>query len=229
MAACSGNETTSNPAENDAPFSAAYVENEPAGIESDSLEGVQDRNLEITISRRNAITRAVEEASPAVVSIMATGPVQNLPLSQSDFFRYFFGGEVPWENSSMGSGFLISEDGLIVTNQHVIGRNPSEISVSMTDGSTYDAELIGSDELTDIALLKIRSEEVFPFIEMSNSDEIVVGEWSIALGNPFGLFDDGKPTVTVGVVSAINRDFRPDPNNPRTYIDMIQTDAAINR
>lgn len=229
MAACSGNETTSNPAENEAPFSAAYVENEPAGIESDSLEGVQDRNLEITISRRNAITRAVEEASPAVVSIMATGPVQNLPLSQSDFFRYFFGGEVPWENSSMGSGFLISEDGLIVTNQHVIGRNPSEISVSMTDGSTYDAELIGSDELTDIALLKIRSEEVFPFIEMSNSDEIVVGEWSIALGNPFGLFDDGKPTVTVGVVSAINRDFRPDPNNPRTYIDMIQTDAAINR
>jgi serine protease Do len=129
----------------------------------------------------------------------------------------------------MGSGFLISEDGLIVTNQHVIGRNPSEISVSMTDGSTYDAELIGSDELTDIALLKIQSEEVFPFIEMSDSDEIVVGEWSIALGNPFGLFDDGKPTVTVGVVSAINRDFRPDPNNPRTYIDMIQTDAAINR
>jgi serine protease Do len=101
--------------------------------------------------------------------------------------------------------------------------------ISTMQGSTYEAELIGSDELTDIALLKIRSDEPFPFIEFSDSDNVRVGEWAIALGNPFGLFEDGQPTVTVGVVSARNRDFRPDPSNPRVYMDMIQTDASINQ
>ncbi|NBC03498.1 MAG: trypsin-like serine protease [Bacteroidetes bacterium] len=185
-------------------------------------------NLEsVTESRSNAITNAVEKANPAIVSIAVTSS-RNYQSSQEEFFRFFFG-EPPREHSSMGSGFLISEDGLVVTNQHVVGRNPNDITISTTDGESYDAELIGSDELTDIALLRIQSDHVFPFLEFSDSDEIIVGEWSIALGNPFGLFNDGKPTVTVGVVSAINRDFRPDPNNPRTYIDMIQTDAAINR
>ncbi|PWN08271.1 hypothetical protein DDZ15_00565 [Rhodohalobacter mucosus] len=159
---------------------------------------------------------------------MATEPVRQLN-PQDEFFRYFFGGQMPRENSSMGSGFLISEDGLIVTNQHVVGTNPSEIMVSTIDGKTYPAELIGVDELTDIALIRIETEEPMPYTEFADSDEVIVGEWAIALGNPFGLFDDGNPTVTVGVISATNRDFRPDPNNPRVYIDMIQTDAAINR
>src|SRR5690625_5400898 len=73
----------------------------------------------------------------------------------------------------------------------------------------------------------ILTDNTFPFQNLADSDDIIVGEWAIALGNPFGLFDDGQPTVTVGVISAKNRDFRPDPNNPRVYIDMIQTDAAI--
>ncbi|WP_234569515.1 S1C family serine protease [Rhodohalobacter sp. 614A] len=209
------------------PFSAAYIEEDSSEETRPDSERVFESPTEtISANRANAITNAVEKASPAIVSIVVTSPART--YAQDEFFRFFFG-EPPRENTSMGSGFVISEDGLVVTNQHVVGRNPSEITISTPDGESYQAELIGSDELTDIALLRIDSNHVFPFVELSNSDEIMVGEWSIAMGNPFGLFDDGNPTVTVGVVSAVNRDFRPDPNNPRTYIDMIQTDAAINR
>lgn len=210
------------------PFSAAYLEEnqlEESLVDSDEANKAPVGS--ISSSRSNAITNAVEKASPAIVSIVVTSPVRNTP--QDEFFRYFFGDQLPRENTSMGSGFIISEDGLVVTNQHVIGRDPSEITISTPDGESFEAKLIGTDELTDVALLRINSDQVFPFIELSNSDEIMVGEWSIAMGNPFGLFDDGNATVTVGVVSAVNRDFRPNPNNPRTYIDMIQTDAAINR
>lgn len=209
------------------PFSAAYIEEEPSEEVLLESEDISESPAEtISASRSNAITNAVEKASPAIVSIVVTSPARLYP--QDEFFRFFFG-EPPRENTSMGSGFIISEDGLVVTNQHVVGRNQNEITISTPDGESYQGELIGSDEFTDIALLRIKSDRVFPFIELSNSDEIMVGEWTIAMGNPFGLFDDGNPTVTVGVVSAVNRDFRPDPNNPRTYIDMIQTDAAINR
>lgn len=130
----------------------------------------------------------------------------------------------------MGSGFIISEDGLIVTNEHVAGNRAKTIMVTLTNGESYEAELLGADEFADLALLKIKEENVrFPYIQFADSDQVMVGEWAIAMGNPFGLFADGQPTVTVGVVSGTNRDFRPDPQEPRVYMDMIQTDAAINR
>ena len=209
------------------PFSAVNIEN----INPENFSGTyRDASSAIDISRRNAITSAVEKASPSVVSIMATEPVRRFESIHDEFLRYFFGGELPRENTSMGSGFIISEDGLVVTNQHVVGKNPSDIMVSTIDGTSYRARLIGTDELTDIALVRIETNEneTFPYVELSDSDDVIVGEWAIALGNPFGLFEDGKPTVTVGVISAVNRDFSPDPNNPRVYIDMLQTDAAIN-
>ncbi|MEX0823322.1 MAG: trypsin-like peptidase domain-containing protein, partial [Balneolaceae bacterium] len=213
------------------PFSAANIEDK---VLSDvrnqkSNPSIQSQTESIKKSRSNAITVSVDNASSAVVSVMVTEQVRQFSSPQDEFFRYFFGDQLPRENSNMGSGFIISEDGLVVTNQHVVGSNPSDLMISTTDGKSFNAKLIGSDELTDIALLKIESDEIFPFLSFSNSDEVIVGEWAIALGNPFGLFEDGKPTVTVGVVSAKNRDFRPDPNNPRVYMDMIQTDAAINR
>lgn len=211
------------------PFSAAYFENIPPDSESTEDEQVQAENESIENSRTNAITRSVEKASSAVVSIVTTETIREFQSPQDEFFRHFFGDRLPRENTNMGSGFIISEDGLVVTNQHVVGSHPSELMISLTDSTSYTARLIGSDELTDIALLKIDSNRTFPFLEFSDSDKIIVGEWAIALGNPFGLFDDGQPTVTVGVISAKNRDFRPDPNNPRVYMDMIQTDAAINR
>jgi serine protease Do len=225
LVACNPQE---QPAEN-APFSAANIEPVDTTAVPDIAAGVQTRNESIDVSRTNAITTSVERASASVVSIMATEPARRFDSLHDELLHFFFGGQLPGEYTNVGSGFIISEDGLVVTNQHVVGKNPSEITISMIDGSSYTARLIGSDELTDLSLLRIESDEIFPYLEMADSEEVLVGEWAIALGNPFGLFDDGKPTVTVGVISAKNRDFRPDPNNPRVYIDMIQTDAAINQ
>lgn len=211
------------------PFSAAYIDEFNSAGSSINGES-SDSRISDTIyeSRSNAITRAVERASDSVVSIMATEQRRTFDTLEEELLRYFFG-EQQRDNTTVGSGFVVSEDGLVVTNQHVVGNNPSEIMIFTTDGESYQAELLGSDALTDIALLQIKSDDVFEFVEFSDSDEIMVGEWAIALGNPFGLFDDGMPTVTVGVVSATNRDFQANPNHPRIYIDMIQTDAAINR
>ena len=230
LAGCDDSADQSQVQGSDVPFSALFVENDSNSEDHSLIQGSRGNEQdEVQNSRVNAITNAVESASPSVVSIMSTQPVKRFQSPRDEFFRYFFGDENPRENTSMGSGFIISEDGLIVTNQHVVGTDPSEIMISTIYGHTYEAKLIGSDELTDLALLKVNSDKVFPFVELSDSDEVIVGEWAIALGNPFGLFEDGKPTVTVGVISAKNRDFRPDPNNPRVYIDMLQTDAAINR
>ncbi len=212
------------------PFSAAFIENDVDNPgDEEPPEEIRNVTESVTLSRGNAITNAVEKASGAVVSIMATEPIRRPETIHDEFFRFFFGDQMPRENVNMGSGFVISEDGLVVTNQHVIGVEPTEILIYTNEGETFEAKLIGSDELTDLALLRIKEDRAFPYVEFSDSDEIMVGEWAIALGNPFGLFDDGQPTVTVGVVSAINRDFRANPNNPRVYVDMIQTDAAINR
>jgi serine protease Do len=219
--------------ETDVPFSAAFIENNNDNDIPDVEAPDVNRQIlieDLTIGRANAITRAVDQASGAIVSVISTSSAPIIDPFHEELLRFFFGEQFPRDYTNMGSGFIISEDGLIVTNQHVVGNNPAEIIIHTTDGRSYNAKMIGSDELTDIALLRVQSENsFFPFLEFSDSDEIIVGEWAIALGNPFGLFDDGKPSVTVGVVSAINRDFRADPNNPRVYIDMIQTDAAINR
>ncbi len=149
------------------------------------------------------------------------------------FFRNFWGDRPRtyrqnYEVRSLGSGFIISEDGYVLTNDHVAG-NASKIVVTMTDGSKYDAKIIGTDPVTDVALLKIEGKK-FPFIRLSSSDEVEVGEWAIAFGNPFGLFDNNaKPTVTVGVVSNMGVSFTQPIGNGsrRVYRNMIQTDAAI--
>jgi serine protease Do len=181
-------------------------------------------------SRKNAITNAVDKAGPAVVSITVTELQRGYTREFDSFFFRYFDVPVQREVKSSGSGFIISEGGLIVTNEHVASKNSKTIMVALSDGSKYEAELLGSDELADLSLLKIKSDRTsFPFVEFADSDNIMVGEWSIAMGNPFGLFADGQPSVTVGVVSAKERDFRPDPQDPRVYIEMIQTDAAINR
>jgi serine protease Do len=127
----------------------------------------------------------------------------------------------------LGSGFIISSDGYIVTNDHVAG-NAKEITITMTNGDKYKADLIGTDKTTDLALLKINNKgKELPFIKLGNSDDVIIGEWVIAFGNPFGLFDvNNKPTVTVGVVSSVNMNLRA--QEGRTYRGMIQTDAAIN-
>lgn len=181
---------------------------------------------QIHASRQNAITQTVQEVSPAVVSITVTEVLEGGRSYNQLFNQFFF---IPdREYSSIGSGFIISKDGLVVTNEHVAPANAKKIVISLPEGSQYEAQVIGTDELADIALLKIKADTTFPHIEFANSDNVLVGEWAVAVGNPFGLFKAAQPSVTVGVVSALHRDFRPNPDKPRFYMDMIQTDAAIN-
>lgn len=180
-------------------------------------------------SRQNAITQAVAKASDAVVSVTVTEVGRDFIQEQYDRFfgLYITPGQLR-EFKSLGSGFIISEDGLVVTNQHVVGVNAIEVMVTLSNGETHKADIIGIDELTDLSLVKINVERPLPYLTFGDSQSIMAGEWCIAMGNPFGLFDDGTPTVTVGVVSAVDRDFRPNPSDPRIYSDMIQTDASIN-
>ena len=190
-------------------------------------------NADISNSRHNAITETVKIASPAIVGINITEvrQVGYNPFGSAfrdPFFDQFFNNfrrqySKKMEVRSLGSGFLISSDGYIVTNDHVAG-NASKVVVTLTNGEKYNAEIIGSDPVSDVALLKIKGKNL-PFLTFANSDEVIVGEWSIAFGNPFGLFDiNARPTVTVGVVSNVGVSFS---QENRIYKNMIQTDAAI--
>jgi serine protease Do len=188
-------------------------------------------NTSIADSRRTILTETVEKVSPAVVGINVTEIRQvRDPFSSffdDPFFRQFFGNRRTYnqEVKSLGSGYIISSDGYILTNDHVAG-NATEITVTLTNGKHYKAELIGSDAASDICLLKIDDKNL-PYLPIGNSDDIIIGEWVIALGNPFGLFEiNDKPTVTVGVISATGMNL--EQINERYYLNMIQTDAAIN-
>lgn len=186
---------------------------------------------EISNSRRNILTETVGKVSPAVVGINVIQIRQYQdPFSSffdDPFFRQFFGNRGTFSRKvrGLGSGFIISSDGYILTNDHVAG-NASEITITMTNGKHYKAKLVGTDYVTDICLLKI-DETNLPYIKIGNSDDVIIGEWVIALGNPFGLFEvNDKPTVTVGVISSTGMNL--EPINNRYYLNMLQTDAAIN-
>ena len=183
---------------------------------------------DITNSRTNAITNAIEISSPAVASINVT-QIQKYsinPFQRDPWFKYFFPPQIRQrEIKGSGSGVVISPDGYVLTNDHVV-ENATKIIVTLPGGEEYNAEVIGMDNLTDLALLKLDGKN-FPFIEMANSDELIIGEWVIALGNPFGLFDmNQQPTATIGIVSGKDLDFGL--QDGKVFQDMIQTDAAIN-
>lgn len=184
-------------------------------------------------ARHNAITKAIAKASPAVVGINVTAIEEYTDpffrfFEDDPFFRYFFGDRFKYRVPvrSLGSGFIISPDGYVVTNEHVVG-NAKEIIVTLSTGEKYKAKLVGKDPVSDIAVLKIDVKERLPYLVLGNSDDVIIGEWAIAMGNPFGLFELGnKPTVTVGVISAVKMNLHS--VEGRIYRDMIQTDAAIN-
>jgi len=182
-------------------------------------------------------TELVEDAGPAVVNISTTqkqtsryGRGMDLPEGVPDIFRHFFG--VPQtprsnphttprgnsqERASLGSGFIVSKDGYVLTNNHVID-GADQIFVRLNDRREFEAELIGSDASSDLALLKIEA-KYLPTVEIGNSEKLKVGEWVVAIGSPFG-FDY---SVTAGIVSAKGRSL---PNE--NYVPFIQTDVAIN-
>ncbi len=172
-----------------------------------------------------------ERLSPAVVNISTAHRIEapeggpQLPPGGpfEDLFKDFFD-QLPQQRGprsvqSLGSGFVISADGFIVTNNHVI-EEADEITANFPDGTSLDATLIGRDPKTDIALLKVESETALPFVSFGDSDASRVGDWVLAIGNPFGL----GGSVSAGIISARNRDINAGP-----YDDFIQTDAAINR
>jgi serine protease Do len=179
----------------------------------------------IDASRRTAIVTAAERVAPAVVSVNVVRR-QRQPVG--DLWGFFLGapsGERLVQG--LGSGFIITPDGLVITNQHVI-EGAEQVVVTARDGTDYPAEVLGEDPLTDIAVLKIEGGNL-PAAPVGHSTDLVIGEWVVAVGNPFGyLLGNSEPTVTAGVVSAVGRNLLPSGDQRGIYVGMIQTDAAIN-
>ena len=176
-------------------------------------------------------SRLAEKSMPSVVNISAITvvetrsqpfPFQFPPGSPfEEFFKDFDQNRGPQKRRStaLGSGFVIKQNGTVITNNHVI-QNAEGILVKFTDGKEYEAKLIGTDPISDIAVLKIQSNKKFPAVKFADSDKAKVGDWVLAIGNQFGL----GGTVTQGIISAINRDI-----NMGRYDNFIQTDASINQ
>ncbi len=228
LGACSRNNRDAAVTTREASVGIPAVETVSAGT-GERASAAEQAQRQVRESRQTAITRAVAKVEPAVVGINVTQIREYVPrgLAEDPFFQFFFP-ELRYREQvkSLGSGFIISPDGYIVTNEHVV-HNATKIVVTLPAGKKYDADIVGTDYVTDIALLKIDGKNL-PHCILGNSDDVIIGEWVIALGNPFGLFEVGQqPSVTVGVVSAKNLDFGRQ-GDDRVYQDMIQTDAAIN-
>ncbi len=162
----------------------------------------------------------VERAAPAVVNVFTKRVVrQRTPFAGDPFFERFFGGGGPREQNSLGSGVIVSPDGIIVTNNHVI-ENMTEITIVLSDRREFNAEVVLTDPQTDLAVLRIEAGEALPYLNFANSDALHVGDIVLAIGNPFGV----GQTVTNGIVSALARSAA----SVSDYQLFIQTDAAIN-
>jgi serine protease Do len=184
-------------------------------------------------NRRTPLVRAIEKVGPVVVNINT----EEAPTQRRNPFRSFGGGAfgngifdrffqdlMPNFNDrrrSLGSGVIINSRGYILTNEHVIGK-AVRIKVTLIDKREFDAQLVGADRKSDLAVIKIDSKDPLPFVEMGRSDDLMIGETVVAIGNPFGL----QHTVTTGIVSALNRSIKAGKNT--VYHDFIQVDASIN-
>ncbi len=180
----------------------------------------------IDASRRTAIVDAAAKVSRSVVSISVVGRRQVQARDPFDFFSLFVPQNTEQVVQSWGTGFVARAGGIIITNQHVVD-NADSITVSLPDGSDVPARRLGEDPTTDIAVLKIDRD--LPPVAIGKSSDLLIGEWVVALGNPYTyLLGNSEPTVTAGVVSATGRNVLPNNNQAGLYLDMIQTDAAIN-
>jgi len=197
-----------------------------------SAWGEEDQSI-VTLRRMGkAFASIAEKASPAVVGIRATRVAHAESRSREysyeergDLFDYFFRRQPPRRNDqpepkevAQGTGFIVTADGFILTNNHLVGE-AQEVAVQLGDGRKFNAKIIGADPETDVAVIRIAAENL-PYVDLANSDTLEVGEWVIAIGNPFGL----SHTVTAGIVSAKGRNRL----GVADYEDFIQTDAAIN-
>ena len=173
--------------------------------------------------RRDAVVRAVEKVGPAVVNVSTEVVVRNPYAGGVDPFEFFFGGgrRRGAVQNSLGSGVIVDPDGYVLTNDHVIAA-ASKITVTLADKRQVEATVVGADKASDLAVLKLKGPGPWPTVPFGRSDDLMIGETVIAIGNPFGL----QNTVTVGVVSALGRTLAS--SEDQAYSDFVQTDAAIN-
>jgi serine protease Do len=184
-------------------------------------------------ARRTAIVVATEKAAPSVVSITvrkSSVVAYGNPYFQDPFFDFFGPQYRRKETGSLGSGVIVSKEGFIITNSHVVGASDGEelegITVTLSDERQFPAKLVGVDRANDLAVVRIKAPDL-PVAAVQDKADNMIGEWVVAIGNPYGyLIGDTKPTVTVGVISAVNRSFSS--TSDIHYHNMIQTDAAIN-
>ncbi|MBI3982131.1 MAG: trypsin-like peptidase domain-containing protein [Gemmatimonadetes bacterium] len=185
----------------------------------------RDAGRRLDEGRRTAIVEAAARVAPGVVSVNVVRRERQLPRSPFDFF--FVPRGYDREVKGLGSGFIVSADGIVITNQHVV-EGAEEIVVTIRDGSDYPARLLGEDPLTDIAVLKVDARGL-PAVPVGRSSDLMIGEWVVAIGNPYAyLLGNSEPSVTAGVVSAVGRNLLPSGDQPGVYVGMIQTDASVN-
>jgi len=180
----------------------------------DSVDIPTTRTEKIIIEESNAIISVTEKVSPSVVSVLSKQVYQDI-----------YGRTL--ESTGAGTGFIITSDGLIVTNKHVVSSENTQYTVVLADGKSYDAEVKSKDPFNDLAVLKIDAKNL-PVVELGDSDQLAVGQWVVAVGNALGQYNN---TVTAGVISAKNRDVEATDSNGGSFEaldDMLQTDAAIN-
>ncbi len=207
----------------------AFAAENPPGVATPAFAA----GPEIDASRKNAIVRAVERVAPSVVG------VTTLTLERYDvryvhpfFDFYWYPGTVHKSRPGIGSGVVIRSDGYILTNYHVV-EGAREITVTFSDGRSFKVQDTRKDVMVDrgadLAVIRVNAEDL-PVPDLGDSKDVIIGEWAIAIGNPFGLLiENPEPTVTVGVVSAVNRNLKLEQDEGgHSYSNMIQTDASIN-
>jgi serine protease Do len=182
------------------------------------------QSADLDASRSTAIVRASSRIAPAVVSInvLLTRTLQ----ARTPWESFFLPPGAQQRAASFGSGVIV-QDGIVVTNNHVI-EGADQIRVTLSNGTDVAAELVGTDPLADIAVLRVR-ERNLPVAPVGSVEDLMIGEWAIAIGNPLGNYiGDTRPTVTAGVISAVDRNIAPSGSQEGFYLGMIQTDASIN-
>ena len=192
-----------------------------------STQGDFQTIVDFENSRRTAITEAVRMIESAVVCVnVIKTEIVNENMTLQELYLSFHGLHILREVQSIATGVLFRSDGYIITNSHVI-ENANQITVVMTNNEVFEAYLVGLDPLHDIAVIKIEGTNL-PYARLGTSSDLIIGEWSIAVGNPYGfMMGDNRPSVSVGVISALGRNFS-SIEPPKIFKGMIQTDAAIN-
>jgi serine protease Do len=220
---------TASPASQGEPAQAAESVVEDLEPTRDTL-AIARLQQELVGSRRTAIVVAAEKVGPAVVSVNTVRRERVVP--RSFFEQLMLPPGYEQESAGMGSGFIIHGSGLVVTNEHVV-RGATEVFVTLPDGREFDARIVGNDETNDLAVLRLELEGdatgALPIAPLGSSEDLLIGEWVVAIGNPLGfLLANTEPAVTAGVVSAVGRNIIPNGDQRGYYLDMIQTDASIN-